>query len=550
MEYDLLKYIPTTRKELELRGWDQVDVILFSGDAYVDHPSFGAAVIGRVLEVAGFRVALVPQPDWRGDLRDFTKLGRPRLFFAMTAGAMDSMVNHYTAARRLRSDDAYTPDGRAGARPDYCTVTYTRILKRLYPDVPVVIGGVEASMRRLTHYDYWSDSLRPSVLVESGADLLIYGMGERAIVETARRGVRRDIPQTVWCAPQQEARVPEDAVVLSSHGTVLHDKRKYAENFRLIETESNRMEPRTLVQPVETEHGTLAVVVNPPFPLMTTEELDAVFDLPFQYTPHPKYRGKRIPAWEMIRFSVCTHRGCFGGCAFCTISAHQGKHITSRSKQSILRQIERLKDLPDWKGFLSDLGGPSANMYGMHGRDLSLCGRCTRPSCLQPAVCRNLNRDFAPLLDLYRTVDSLPYIRKAFVGSGIRYDLMDEEYGRELITRHVSGRLKVAPEHMSDAVLRLMRKPPWKEYLRFRDFFLRVNSEAGMNQQLIPYFISSHPGCTDRDMAALAAETRRMHYRPEQVQDFTPADDPLDLHLLVGTGPLHDAACLCSANRP
>ena len=522
MEYDLLKYLPTTRKEMELRGWDAADVILFSGDAYVDHPSFGAAVIGRALEAAGFRVALVPQPDWRGDFRDFTKLGRPRLFFALTAGAMDSMVNHYTAARRLRSDDAYTPDGRAGARPDYCSVTYTRILKRLFPDVPVVIGGVEASMRRLTHYDYWSDSLHPSVLVESGADMLIYGMGERAVVEIARRGLCRDIPQTVWCAPADEVQLPEDAVLLHSHGEVLRDKRKYAENFRRIETESNKITPSTLAQPVETERGRLMVVVNPTYPVMTTEELDAVFNLPFQYLPHPKYRNKRIPAYEMIRFSVCTHRGCFGGCSFCTISAHQGKQITSRSKQSILRQIDILKDLPDWKGYLSDLGGPSANMYGMHGKDMSLCRRCARPSCLQPAVCNNLNRDFAPLLDLYRTVDSLPYIKKAFVGSGIRYDLMDENYGRELITRHVSGRLKVAPEHTSDAVLHLMRKPSWKEYLRFRDFFMRINSEAGLNQQLIPYFISSHPGCTDRDMKALADETRRMHYHPEQVQDFTP----------------------------
>ena len=522
MEYDLLKYLPTTRKEMELRGWDAADVILFSGDAYVDHPSFGAAVIGRVLEAAGFRVALVPQPDWRGDFRDFTKLGRPRLFFALTAGAMDSMVNHYTAARRLRSDDAYTPDGRAGARPDYCSVTYTRILKRLFPDVPVVIGGVEASMRRLTHYDYWSDSLHPSVLVESGADMLIYGMGEKAVVEIARRGLCRDIPQTVWCAPEDEVRLPEGTILLHSHGEVLRDKRKYAENFHRIETESNKITPSALAQPVETDHGRLMVVVNPTYPVMTTEELDAVFALPFQYLPHPKYRNKRIPAYEMIRFSVCTHRGCFGGCSFCTISAHQGKQITSRSKQSILRQIDILKDLPDWKGYLSDLGGPSANMYGMHGRDMSLCQRCARPSCLQPAICKNLNRDFAPLLDLYRTVDSLPYIKKAFVGSGIRYDLMDEHYGRELITRHVSGRLKVAPEHTSDAVLRLMRKPSWKEYLRFRDFFMRINSEAGLNQQLIPYFISSHPGCTDRDMAALAEETQRMHYHPEQVQDFTP----------------------------
>ena len=505
--------MPTTKKELTLRGWDEVDVILFSGDAYIDHPSFGAAVIGRVLEAAGFRVAVVPQPDWRGDDRDFTKLGRPRLFFAITAGSMDSMVNHYTAGKRLRHDDAYTPDGRAGMRPDYCTVTYSRILKRLYPDVPLVIGGIEASMRRLAHYDYWSDSLKPSILVDSGADLLIYGMGEQAIVDIARRGICHDIPQTAFIAREDEP-LPEDAIRLYGFEEERKDKRKHAENFRLIETESNKIVAKTIVQD--------RVVVNPPYRPMTTEELDRIYDLPFCYKPHPKYRGKTIPAYEMIRFSVCMHRGCFGGCSFCTISAHQGKQIVSRSKASILRQIAILKDLDDWKGYLSDLGGPSANMYGISGKDKTLCEKCARPSCLQPAICRNLNRDFGPVLDIYRTVDKLPYIKKAFVGSGIRYDLMSEEYGRQLITRHVSGRLKVAPEHVADSVLQLMRKPSWHEYRRFTEFFNRVNAEAGLKQQLIPYFISSHPGCTNRDMAALAEETKRMHYRPEQVQDFTP----------------------------
>lgn len=515
--YDLKAYLPTTKKELQLRGWDEVDVILFSGDAYIDHPAFGAAVIGRVLEHAGYKVAIVPQPDWRGDHRDFTKLGRPRLFFAVTSGSMDSMVNHYTAAKRLRSDDAYTPEGKAGMRPDYCTITYCNILKQLYPDVPIVIGGIEASMRRLTHYDYWSDRLMPSILVDSKADLLVYGMGEKQIVEIAKRGIQHDIPQTAYLTQVPETN-KQDIITLHSHESAVKSKQVHAENFRLIETESNKINAATIMQPV----GDQYVVVNPPYPTMTTEELDAIYDLPFQYHPHPKYKDKHIPAYEMIRFSVCMHRGCFGGCSFCTISAHQGKQITSRSEKSILRQINLLKDLPEWKGYLSDLGGPSANMYGMHGKDMSLCEKCARPSCLHPTICKNLNQDFAPLLHIYNKVDSLPYIKKSFVGSGIRYDLMNETYGRELITKHVSGRLKVAPEHTSDSVLKIMRKPSWEQYERFHRFFEQVNAEAGLRQQLIPYFISSHPGCTNQDMQQLAERCRQLHYRPEQVQDFTP----------------------------
>ena len=517
MEYDLLKYLPTTKKETDLRGWDEVDIVFFSGDAYIDHPSFGAAVLGRVLEAAGYRVAIVPQPDWHGDYRDFKKFGKPRLYFAVSAGSMDSMVNHYTAAKRRRSDDAYTPDGRAGARPDYCTITYCKILKQLYPDVPIVIGGIEASMRRLTHYDYWQDKLMPSILVDSGADMLVYGMGEQAMVEIAERGCVHDIPQTAYLT-SDKSEIPADAIMLASHEEALCDKRKHAENFRLMEIESNKIHQTTLVQPV----GKRWVVVNPSYLPITTEQLDAIFDLPYQYTPHPKYKDKRIPAYDMIKWSGCMHRGCFGGCSFCTIAAHQGKQIVSRSKESILRQIERLSQLPDFHGIISDLGGPSANMYQMHGKDISLCEKCARPSCLQPSICKNLNRDFGPLLDIYRTVDKLPYIKHAFVGSGIRYDLMSEEYARQLITRHVSGRLKVAPEHSSDNVLHIMRKPNWSNYLEFRKLFLRINEEAGLHQQLIPYFISSHPGCTKRDMSHLAEETKKMHYRPEQVQDFTP----------------------------
>ena len=530
--YDLKKYLPTTKKELQLRGWDEVDVILFSGDAYIDHPAFGAAVIGRVLESNGYRVAIVPQPDWRGDHRDFTKLGRPRLFFGVTSGSMDSMVNHYTAAKRLRSDDAYTPEGRAGMRPDYCTITYCNILKSLYPDVPIVIGGIEASMRRLTHYDYWSDRLMPSILVDSHADILVYGMGEKQIVAIAKSLANaslqdasaaayrlEDIPQIAYLTNHPCLQEGEGGrLLLHSHEAALRSKQVHAENFRLIETESNKISAATIVQPV----GNQYVVVNPPYPTMTTDELDAIYDLPFQYHPHPKYKGKHIPAYEMIRFSVCMHRGCFGGCSFCTISAHQGKQITSRSEQNILRQIDKLKDLPDWKGYLSDLGGPSANMYGMHGKDMTLCEKCARPSCLHPNICKNLNQDFAPLLHIYNQVDQLPYIKKSFVGSGIRYDLMNESYGRELISKHVSGRLKVAPEHTSDAVLQLMRKPSWQLYEQFHRFFERINAEAGMRQQLIPYFISSHPGCTNRDMQQLAERCKQLHYRPEQVQDFTP----------------------------
>ena len=530
---DLKAYLPTTKKEVLLRGWDELDVIIFSGDAYIDHPAFGAAVIGRVLEHAGYKVAIVPQPDWRGDHRDFTKLGKPRLFFAITAGSMDSMVNHYTAAKRLRSDDAYTPEGKAGMRPDYCTITYSNILRQLFPDSLIVIGGIEASMRRLTHYDYWSDRLMPSILIDSKADVLVYGMGEKQIIEIAdavdRVAVDRpaglkiaaleEIPQIAYIEARGERREAKgERIVLRSHEEAVKSKRVHAENFRLIETESNKIQAATIVQPV----GDQCVVVNPPYPPMKSEELDAIYDLPFMYHPHPKYKDKHIPAYEMIRFSVCMHRGCFGGCSFCTISAHQGKQITSRSEDSIIKQIAILKDLPEWKGYLSDLGGPSANMYGMHGKDMSMCEKCARPSCLYPKICKNLNQDFAPLMHIYKRVDALPYIKKSFVGSGVRYDLMNDAYGKELILNHVSGRLKVAPEHTASSVLQIMRKPSWEQYEKFYRFFEQVNSEAGLRQQIIPYFISSHPGCTNQDMRQLADKCKQMHYRPEQVQDFTP----------------------------
>ena len=531
-EYRLTDWLPTTKKEVELRGWDELDVILFSGDAYVDHPSFGAAVIGRILEAEGLRVAIIPQPNWRDDLRDFKKLGRPRLFFGVSAGCMDSMVNKYTANKRLRSDDAYTPDARPDMRPEYPSIVYTQILKKLYPDVPVILGGIEASMRRLTHYDYWQDRVRPSILADSGADALTYGMGEKPIVELVRRLKRQqpilDIPQLAYLT--KEVQPQEGDITLSSHEECLKDKKKQAANFRHIEEESNKYAASRILQTV----GRQTVVVNPPYPPLTEAELDRSFDLPYTRLPHPKYKGKRIPAYDMIKFSVNIHRGCFGGCAFCTISAHQGKFIVSRSKESILKEVKAVMELPDFKGYLSDLGGPSANMYKMRGRDEAVCKKCKRPSCIHPKVCPNLNTDHSPLLDIYHAVDSLPGIKKSFIGSGVRYDLLlhqskdpktnksTQEYIRELIARHVSGRLKVAPEHTSERVLDIMRKPPFSQFGEFKKIFDRINREEGLRQQLIPYFISSHPGCKEEDMAELAVITKRLDFHLEQVQDFTP----------------------------
>ena len=532
--FKLDNWLPTTKKEVEARGWDYLDVILFSGDAYVDHPSFGAAVIGRVLEAEGLRVAIVPQPDWRGDYRDFKKLGVPRLFFGVSAGAMDSMINHYTANKRLRSDDAYTPDQRPGMRPDYPSIVYTKILKELYPDVPVVLGSIEASLRRLTHYD-WQDKLLPGILASSPADLLIYGMGEKPIKELVRRlksGIPfneiKNIRQTVYLADKEDAK--DDDIVLFSHEECLKDKLKQAKNFRHIEEESNKYNASRILQKV----GKQVIVVNPPFPPMTEAEIDASYDLPYTRLPHPKYKGKVIPAFEMIKFSVNIHRGCFGGCAFCTISAHQGKFIASRSKESILKEVKAITEMPDFKGYLSDLGGPSANMYRMKGKDERICAKCKKPSCISPVVCKNLNADHTPLLDIYKAVDRLPGIKKSFIGSGVRYDLLlhryaDESlnkaaqtYTEELIARHVSGRLKVAPEHTQDEVLKQMRKPSFSQFGQFKKIFDKVNRQYGLNQQLIPYFISSHPGCTEADMAELAVITKSLHFQLEQVQDFTP----------------------------
>lgn len=539
MDYKLTDFLPTTKKECELRGWDELDVILFSGDAYVDHPSFGPAILGRILEANGYRVAIVPQPDWHGDFRDFKKLGRPRLFFGVSPGAMDSMVNRYTANRRMRSEDAFSPDSRHDMRPDYPSIVYTQILKKLFPDVPVALGGIEASLRRISHYDYWKDELRKCILCDSGADLILYGMGERSIVELANAFAEgktmdeiHEMPQVAFYCKEKE--IPggfkDDDIILHSHEECLHNKKGQAENVRHLEEEANKMHAQRMIQEVDGKY----VVVNPPFPLMTTEELDAAFDLPYTRLPHPKYKGKTIPAYEMIKFSVNLHRGCFGGCSFCTISAHQGKFVVCRSKESILKEVKKIIAMPDFKGYLSDLGGPSANMYGMHGKNQKACEVCKRPSCVNPQICPNLNTDHSKLLEIYHAVDALPGIKKSFIGSGVRYDLLlhkskDEkvnqaarEYTRELITKHVSGRLKVAPEHTSPEVLKFMRKPSFDLFYEFKRIFDKINKEEGLNQQIIPYFISSHPGCHEEDMAELAVITKGLDFHLEQVQDFTP----------------------------
>lgn len=539
MDYKLTDFLPTTKKECELRGWDELDVILFSGDAYVDHPSFGSAILGRILEANGYRVAIVPQPDWHGDFRDFKKLGRPRLFFGVSPGAMDSMVNRYTANRRMRSEDAFSPDSRHDMRPDYPSIVYTQILKKLFPDVPVALGGIEASLRRISHYDYWKDELRKCILCDSGADLILYGMGERSIVELANAFAEgktmdeiHEMPQVAFYCKEKD--IPggfkDDDIILHSHEECLHNKKGQAENVRHLEEEANKMHAQRMIQEVDEKY----VVVNPPFPLMTTEELDAAFDLPYTRLPHPKYKGKTIPAYEMIKFSVNLHRGCFGGCSFCTISAHQGKFVVCRSKESILKEVKKIIAMPDFKGYLSDLGGPSANMYGMHGKNQKACEVCKRPSCVNPQICPNLNTDHSKLLEIYHAVDALPGIKKSFIGSGVRYDLLlhkskDEkvnqaarEYTRELITKHVSGRLKVAPEHTSPEVLKFMRKPSFDLFYEFKRIFDKINKEEGLNQQIIPYFISSHPGCHEEDMAELAVITKGLDFHLEQVQDFTP----------------------------
>lgn len=538
--YKTSDWLPITKKEVSARGWEELDVVLISGDAYVDHPAFGSAVIGRILEDEGLRVAIVPQPNWKDDLRDFKKMGRPKLFFGVTSGCMDSMVNHYTANKRKRSTDAYTPGGDAGFRPDYATKVYTQKLKEIYPDVPVLIGGIEASLRRVTHYDYWADELFPNILTMSGADMLVYGMGEMPLREIVRRlqqgqsfADMQDIPQTAYLHPRK-AELPDydgvKTITLSSHERCLRNKIAFAANFKHIEQESNKIQADRLVQGV----GDHQLVINPPYPPMTEPEIDKSFDLPYTRLPHPKYEKRgSIPAYEMIRFSVNMHRGCFGGCSFCTISAHQGKFIASRSEESILKEVDKVCNMPDFKGYISDLGGPSANMYKMKGKVQSICDRCVSPSCIHPVVCSNLDTSHKQMTELYKKVDANPKVKKAFVGSGIRYDLLTKSYNKngdksldeymdQLVRRHISGRLKVAPEHTSDPTLKIMRKPSFKHFHKFKEKYDEVNKKNGLNQPLIPYFISSHPGCEEMDMANLAVETKDMGFKLEQVQGFTP----------------------------
>ncbi|MCF6185121.1 MAG: YgiQ family radical SAM protein [Bacteroidales bacterium] len=537
-DYKITDWLPTTRKELKIFDWDTPDVILFSGDAYVDHPAFGAAVIGRVLENIDLRVAIVPQPNWQDDLRDFKKLGKPRLFFGVTAGNMDSMVNHYTVNKRLRSDDAYTSGGKSGFRPDYAATVYTKILKKLFPDTPVILGGIEASLRRLTHYDYWSDTLKSGISTESGADLLVYGSGEKSIVEIARladKGVpvssMKNIPQTVYMSDNMPVnkKTGHEIITLFSYEECLTDKKKFAQNFKQIETQSNLKKANILVQ----KTGNKYIVVNPPHSVTTEKEIDSFYDLPYTRLPHPKYKNKgNIPAYEMIKFSINMHRGCFGGCSFCTISAHQGKFVISRSEKSILKEVDEVTNMPDFRGTISDIGGPSANMYKMQGEDLLICEKCKRPSCIYPEICFNLNTNHSALTEIYKKTRKRPKVKHAFIGSGIRYDLLfnkngkisgdKDAYAKELIRYHVSGRLKVAPEHTEDNVLKIMRKPSFDLFYKFKKYFDILNEKEGLNQQIIPYFISSHPGSKDSDMAELAVKTKKLNFKLEQVQDMTP----------------------------
>ncbi|PHQ57468.1 MAG: YgiQ family radical SAM protein [Lutibacter sp.] len=537
----LSDWLPTTNKEVKIRGWDELDVILFSGDAYVDHPAFGPAVIGRILESYGLSVAIVPQPSVHDNLQDFTKLGTPKLFFGVTAGEMDSMVSNYTASKRSRDKDAYTPNGDKGFRPDYASVVYSKILKEKFPDVPILIGGIEASLRRVTHYDYWSDSLKPNILTDSHADLLVYGMGEqplREIVQLLQKGIPfsslKTINQTAYLQ-NKEGELPKNKnwedVSINSHEVCLKSKKSFAANFKTIEQESNKIVGNRILQDV----GDTTLVINPPYPTMTEKEIDASFDLPFTRLPHPKYNKRGpIPAFEMIKFSINIHRGCFGGCSFCTISAHQGKFIASRSSASILKEVDKVANMPDFKGYLSDIGGPSANMYKMKGKIQEICDKCVAPSCISPVICSNLDTSHKALTEIYKAVDRHPKIKKSFIGSGIRYDMLVpefnkkadckelEEYTEEVLTKHVSGRLKVAPEHTSDNVLKLMRKPSFSYFHKFKEQFDKINLRKKLNLQLIPYFISSHPASELEDMANLAAETKDLGFQLEQVQGFTP----------------------------
>ncbi len=588
-------FLPTSRAEMDALGWDRCDVILVTGDAYVDHPSFGMAIIGRVLEAAGFRVGIIAQPDWRS-ARDFEVLGEPRLFFGVTGGNMDSMVNRYTSDRRVRSDDAYTPGGHGGRRPDRCVIVYSQRVREAFRQTPIVIGGIEASLRRIAHFDYWSEQVRRSVLVDAKADLLVFGNAERQIVEIARRldlgqpigaltdlrgtaFIRREVPAD-WieidsteldtpgplsppvdpyaaeedrrrtlgaAAPAPGAagvaagssgtarenvvkfyrKVPNDKRALSvirlpAFESVRGDAVLYAHASRILHLESNPGNARALVQ----RHGSQDVWLNPPPIPLATAEMDAIYELPYARRPHPSYGEAKIPAYHMIRFSVAIQRGCFGGCTFCSITEHEGRIIQSRSEDSVIREIETIRDrVPGFTGVISDLGGPTANMYRLHCKSSAIESACRRPSCVFPAVCPNLDTDHAPLIKLYRRARSLKGVKKVLIASGVRYDLAIEspEYVKELATHHTGGYLKIAPEAIGDGPLSKMMKPGVGSYYKFKELFDKYSREAGKEQYLIPYFIAAHPGTRDQDMLELALWLKQNGFRADQVQAFLPS---------------------------
>ncbi|HKS56158.1 MAG TPA: YgiQ family radical SAM protein [Steroidobacteraceae bacterium] len=585
-------FLPMSREEMEALGWDSCDIIIVTGDAYVDHPSFGMAIIGRVLEAQGFRVGIIAQPDWRS-AADFSRLGRPNLFFGITAGNMDSMVNRYTSDRRIRSDDAYTPDGAGGQRPDRSVIVYAQRAREAFNDVPVIVGGIEASLRRIAHFDYWSEKVRRSVLLDAKADMLVYGNAERQIVEIAHRlakgerideitdlrgtaFVRQTSPpgwteidstsidepgklnpaidpyameaaktqsektqsapacKTPQTGPQEPVKIVrfyrhvptaerEHSVIrMPPHEAVRDDPVLYAHASRILHLESNPGNARALVQ----RHGDLDVWLNPPPLPLTTKEMDAIYELPYRRVPHPLYGTAKIPAYQMIRFSIAIQRGCFGGCTFCSITEHEGRIIQSRSEDSIIKEVEAVRDtVPGFTGVISDLGGPTANMYRLACKSREIESACRRPSCVFPGICPNLNTDHMPLIKLYRRARTLPGIRKVLIGSGVRYDLAVEspEYVKELVQHHVGGYLKIAPEAIGEGPLSKMMKPGVGTYYRFKELFEKYSKEAGKEQYLIPYFIAAHPGTTDQDMLELALWLKKNGYRADQVQAFLPS---------------------------
>ncbi len=522
--------LPASRAEMDRRGWDAVDVVFVTGDAYVDHPAFAMGILGRVLEAAGFRVAILSQPDWRS-AEAWRQFGRPRLFFGVSAGNMDSMINHYTANKKVRNDDAYSPGARIGLRPDRATMPYCQRAREAFPGVPVIAGGVEASLRRLAHYDYWSDTVKRSILLDSKADLVVFGMGEQPIVEIARRladgqSVRdlRDMRGVAYALGAKEE-PPAGAIVLPSYEEIKADKHQFAKATRIIHQETNPLNAKALVQ----YHDRQAVVANPPSLPISQEDMDRVYGLPYTRRPHPMYKGEKIPAFETVKDSVTIMRGCFGGCTFCSITAHQGRIIQSRSQESVLTELRQMGQDESFKGTVSDLGGPTANMYQMRCTKPEVEAICKRLSCVHPKVCKLLGTDHGPLVQLMRESREVPGVNKVLVASGVRMDLAQQspEYMEELAAHHVGGHLKVAPEHTDPDVLRRMKKPEINDYKGFDEAFRRASARAGKTQFTVPYFIASHPGSDLSAMIDLALFLKRNGYKPDQVQDFIPA--PFDI---------------------